>query len=158
MTTSHVMSTSIVIKICLREKKTFCHGKIWNTKSSKRIIKFRNYIPSVNLSLKSWFSEAAAYRCFSKKVFLKFLQYSQENTCAGRCRPSLTEQLWCLLLDLRCRKYFSAESGIYCWESHRFLLRSPLETRVKCQKPKNTFFYRGVSVAALELLCKKRCF
>ena len=41
---------------------------------------------------------------------------------------------------------FSAESGIYCWQSHLFLPRTPVETRVKRQKqpPK--------------LLCKKRCF
>ena len=41
---------------------------------------------------------------------------------------------------------FSAESGIYCWQSHLFLRRTPVETRVKRQKqpPK--------------LLCKKRCF
>ena len=29
---------------------------------------------------------------------------------------------------------FLAESDIYCWQSHRLLLRTPLETRVKRQK------------------------
>ena len=28
-------------------------------------------------------SEAAVYRCFWKKVFLKIGQYSQENNCVG---------------------------------------------------------------------------
>ena len=41
---------------------------------------------------------------------------------------------------------FSAGSGIYCWESHRFLLRTPLETRVKRQ------------MQPLKLLCKKGVF
>ena len=51
-----------MIKICLREKKTLGH----NITNFKRIITFRNYLPLVNLSLKSWFSEAAVHRCFSK--------------------------------------------------------------------------------------------
>ena len=41
---------------------------------------------------------------------------------------------------------FSAESGIYCWQSHRSLLRTPLETRVKRQKQR------------LKLPCKKGVF
>ena len=38
---------------------------------------------------------------------------------------------------------FSGESGIYCWPSHRFLLRTPSKTRLKPQKQ------------PLELFCKK---
>ena len=38
---------------------------------------------------------------------------------------------------------FSGESGIYCWPSHRFLLQTPLKTRLKPQKQ------------PLELFCKK---
>ena len=71
------------------------------------MIKFSKYLPLVNLSLKSWFSQAAVHRCFSKYVFLKISQYSQEST--GPCRPSFT--------------FFSAESGIYCRQSHPFLLQ-----------------------------------
>ena len=41
---------------------------------------------------------------------------------------------------------FSAESGIYCWQSHQFLLWTPLEKRVKRQKQ------------PLKLLCKNSCF
>ena len=96
------------------------HSKIWDTKRFKRIIKFRNYPPSVNLSLRCWFSEAAVRRCFSKQVLLKILQYSLENTCSGPCIPFFTEHLRRLLLDFRGSKYFfSAKSGIYCWQSHR---------------------------------------
>ena len=38
---------------------------------------------------------------------------------------------------------FSAGSGIYCWESHRFLLRTPLETRVKRQKQPLKFLFKN---------------
>ena len=47
-----------VKKSCLREKTIL--------KDFKRIIKSRNYLLSVNLSLKFWFSEAAVRRCVSK--------------------------------------------------------------------------------------------
>ena len=64
--------------------------------------------------------------------------------CAGPCRLSFTEHMRWLLLDFRGSKYiFSAESGIYCWQSHWFLLQTPLKTRVKPQKQ------------PLELFCKK---
>ena len=67
-------------------------------------------------------------------MFLKISQHSQENTCAGPCRPSFTDHLQWLLLDFCGSKYFcSAESGIYCWQSHWFLLRTPLKTRPKPQ-------------------------
>ena len=60
--------------------------------------------------------------------------------------PSFTEHMRWLLLDFRDSKYFfSAESGIYCWQPHRFLLRTSLKTGVKPQKQPS------------ELLCKKRC-
>ena len=39
--------------------------------------------------------------------------------------------------------FFSDESGIYCWPSHRYLLRTPSKTRLKPQKQ------------PLELFCKK---
>ena len=62
----------------------------------------------------------------------------------GTCRSSFTEHLRWLLLDFPGSKYFfSAESGIYCWQSHRFLLRTSLTTRLKPQKQ------------PLELFCKK---
>ena len=69
------------------------------------IIRFRNYLPLGNMLLR-WFSEAVVYRCFSKRVFLKISQYSQENTCGGPCRPSFTEHLQWLVLDFRGSKYF----------------------------------------------------
>ena len=82
---------------------------------------------------------------FFKKGVLKISQYSQENTCAGRCRPYFTEHLRWLLLDFRGSKYFiSTESGIDYWQPHRFLLRTPLKTRVRPQKQ------------PLELFCKKK--
>ena len=117
-------------------------------KRFKKIIKFRNYFPSVNLSPRCWFSEAVVHRCFSKQVFIKTLQYSQENTYTDPYRPSFTEHPRWLLLDFCGSKYFfSTESGIYCWPrvAHLVLLRTPLTTRVKPQKQ------------PLALFCKKRC-
>ena len=41
------------------------------------------------------------------------------KTCAGPCWTFFTEHLRWLVLDFRGRKhYFSAEYGIYCWQSH----------------------------------------
>ena len=101
----------------------------------KRIIKFRNHLPLINLSLRCWFWKAAVHWCFSTWVLSKILQHSQENAFAGLCRPSFTEHLRWLLLNFCESKYcFSAESGIYCWQSRRLLLRTPLKTRVKPQK------------------------
>ena len=112
----------------------------------KRIIKFRDSFLPVNLSLRCWLSGEAVHRCFSKQVLFKISQFSQENTCAGPCRPSLTEHLSWLLLDFRGSKYFfSGESGIYCGVSHRFLLRTPLKSRLKPQKqPLKLFCEKGV--------------
>ena len=49
-----------------KKHSTIVKFRIQKDNSFKRIIKFRNYLPSVNLSLKSWFSGAAVHRCFSK--------------------------------------------------------------------------------------------
>ena len=87
----------------------------------KRIIKFRNHLPLINLSLRCWFSKVAVHWCFSTWVLSKILQHSQENAFAGLCRPSFTEHLRWLLLSFRESKYFfSAGSGIYCWQSPGF--------------------------------------
>ena len=75
-------------------------------KRFKRLIKFRNYLPLVNLSLRCWFSEAVVHKYFSKQVLLKIWQDSQENTCAGPCRPSFTDHLRWLLLDLTADAFF----------------------------------------------------
>ena len=74
------------------------------------------------------------------------MQHWLENMCVSPCRPSFTEHLQWLLLNFRGSKYFfSAESGIYCWQSHRFLLRTPLKTLVKPQKqPRELFCKKGV--------------
>ena len=72
----------------------------------KRLIKFRNYLPLVNLSLRCWFSEAIVCKCFSKQELLKISQDSQENTCAGPCRPSFTDHLRWLFLDLTADTFF----------------------------------------------------
>ena len=81
-------------------------------------------------------------------MFIKISQYSQEKICNGRCIPSFTEHLATLAASGFSRQQilFSAKSGIYCWQSHLFLPRTPVETRVKRQKqpPK--------------LLCKKGVF
>ena len=82
------------------------------------MIKLRKYLPSVNLSLKSWFSEAAVHRCFTKQVFLKISQYSQEKTCAGRCIISFTEHLRWLLLDFRSSKYFFQLNLVFIADSN----------------------------------------
>ena len=61
--------------------------------------------------------------------------------------PPLTEHLRWLLLDFHGSKYFfSAQSAIYCWRSHRFLLRTSLKTGVKLQMQR------------LKLPCKKGVF
>ena len=92
-----------MIKICLRETLTDTKFRI--LKDFKGMIKFRNYVHSVNLPLKCWFSEAAVRRWFWKSEFLKISQHSQKNTCAAPCRPSFTEHLGWLLLDFRGSKY-----------------------------------------------------
>ena len=66
-------------------------------------MKFRNYLFLVNLSLKSWFSEAAVHRFFFKIGSLKNLAIF---TGKHLCWPlqALLYLLW-LLLDFRCSKY-----------------------------------------------------
>ena len=79
----------------------------------KRIIKFRNFLPSVNLSLRYWFSGAAVHWCFSKKVFFKISQHSQksiyglilQDTCGGcfwifAAANTFFSWIWYLLLTV----------------------------------------------------------
>ena len=83
----------------------------------KRIIKFRKYLPSVNLSLKSLFSEAVVHRCFSLML---------ENTCAGRYSPPFLRTPTVAASGFsRQQILFSAESGTYCWQSHEYLYFPP---------------------------------
>ena len=105
MTTSHLICTFLWKKMFGR-KKAFVITKFRTLRAFERIIKSWNYLPLVSLSLKSWLSEAAVHRCFSKEMFLKISQYSQENTCANPCRPSFTEHLRWLLLGFCVSKYF----------------------------------------------------
>ena len=91
---------------------------------------------------------------FKKYVLLKVSQYSQENTCPGRCRPpSFTEAFFyrtptvaeCVFS--RQQILFSADCGIYCWQSHWQLSSELLrKQRIKRQKQ------------PLKLLCKKCVF
>ena len=61
---------------------TFGHSKIQDAKSFEKIIKFRNYLFSVNFSRRCLYSESTVHRSFPKQVFLKTLQYSQGNISA----------------------------------------------------------------------------
>ena len=45
------------------------------------MIKFRKYLPSVNLSLKSWFSEAAVQMFFKIVVLKNFAIFTGKNLC-----------------------------------------------------------------------------
>ena len=97
-------------EFCEISKNTFFYRTAllaaFNYKRFKRIIKFRNYFLPENLSLRCWFSGEAVHGCFSKMVLLKISEYSQENTCAGPCRPSFTEHLSWLLQHFRGSKFF----------------------------------------------------
>ena len=58
---------------------------------------------------------------FFKIVVLKklcILQYSQENTCAGRSRPSFTEHLRWLLLNFRGSRYFIQLALVFAADSN----------------------------------------
>ena len=93
-------------------------------------------------------------------MFLKILQHSQENTCAGPYRPAFTEHLRWLLLNFRgsSKYFFSVESGIYCWQPHRFLLRTSLKTRVQPQKqPLKLFEKKGVLRNIANFTRKRLC-
>ena len=84
------------------------------------------------------------FRRSRSRIFFKIGALKNFPLLAGTCRPSFTEQLSWLLQYFRGSKYlFSGESGIYCWPSHRLLLRTPSKTRLKPQKQ------------LLELFCKK---
>ena len=48
------------------ESSALLHDKRLHDKKFKRIKRIRNYLPSVNLSLRCWFSETAIHRCFSE--------------------------------------------------------------------------------------------
>ena len=98
--------------------------------------KFRNYLPSVNLSLTCWFSDAERLHFFKIDVL--------KDIAILKNKLLFTEHLRWLLLDFWGSKYFfSAESDIYCWQSHGFLFRISLKTWVKPWKQ------------PLGLLCKK---
>ena len=88
-----------------------------------------------------------SHRCFFKRGILKNFLILKPLFHKLKCRPSFTEHLRQLLPDFQYRKhfFFSAELGIYWRQSHQFLFRTPLKTRVKPQKQ------------PLELFCKKRC-
>ena len=75
----------------------------------KRIIKFRKYLPSVNLSLKSLFSEAAVHRCFSQML--------GKHLC-WPLQTSFSEHLRWLLLDFRGSKYFFQLTLVFTVDSH----------------------------------------
>ena len=58
------------------------------------------------------------------------------------CVLAFTGQLRWLLLAFRCSKYFvSAESGIYCWQSHWLLSRLPWK---HVEQPLELFCKKGV--------------
>ena len=84
----------------------------------------------VNLSLRCWFSEASFRRCFSKYISLEILQYSQENTCAGPCGSSFTENLQWVLLHFCGSKYFFFSWICYVLLTVAQLLRTTLKTRI----------------------------
>ena len=67
----------------------------------KRIIKFRKYLPSVNLSLKSLFSEAVVRRCWKTPVLAVTVLLFRTPTVTAS--GFLGQQI-----------LFSAESGTYC--------------------------------------------
>ena len=52
------------------------------------------------------------------------MQYSLENTCAGRWRPPFTEHLQCLLLDFRGRKCFF--QLVFIADNHNGFCSEPL--------------------------------
>ena len=92
-------------------------------------------------------------------MFFEISQYSQESTCSCPCWSFFTKHLWWLLLDFRSSKYFfSAESGIFCWQSLLFLPRTLLKTRVKAQKlPIELFCKKGAPRSFASFTGKKLC-
>ena len=130
-------------KTCYMTKLFRC-SKIYDTKRSKRI----NQESSVSGKFVTdvLIFRSSCSQMFSKRGILKNFSILEPLFDKLSCRPSFTEHLRWLLLDFRDSKhFFSAELGIYWTQSHRFLFRTPLKTRVKPQKQ------------PLELFCKKRC-
>ena len=124
--------------------KPFRYSKIQVTKRSKRINQespvSRKFVTDVLIFRNSY------SQMFFKRGILQNFAKLEPLFNKLSCSPSFTEHLRWLLLDFRDSKhFFSAELGIYWTQSHRFLFRTPLKTRVKPQKQ------------PLELFCKKRC-
>ena len=116
--------------------------------------KIMNYLPSVNLSLRSWFSEAAVHRCFPKQVFLKILQYW--SLFLIKLQAFFTEHLRWLFPDICGSK--SDEFGTYCWHLHRFLFQTLLKTRFQPQKqPLELFCKKGVLKNFINFIGKHQC-
>ena len=85
------------------------------------------------------------FRSSRSQMFFRIGALRQEKSRAGSYSSSFTEHLQWLLLDFCSSKYFfQLNLVIYCWQSHRFLLRTPLKTPGKPQKQ------------PVELFCEKR--
>ena len=84
---------------------------------------------------------AAAHRCFSKWVFLKVSQhwslFSIKLQAFFYRTPAVAASGFS-----RQQIPFSAKSGMYWRQSHRFLSRTPLKTRVKLQRQPLQLFYK----------------
>ena len=104
------------------------------------------------MSLKTWFSEVTFHRCFPKWVFLKVLQYSQENTCSGRCRPPVKDYRVLLLQNTYgcCFWIFTAENAFFNWLRYLLLTVTPVF-------PPNSFGVKRQK-QPLKLLLKKGVF
>ena len=98
----------------------------------KRIIKFRKYLPSVNLSLKSLFSEAAVHRCFSQML--------GKHLC-WPLQTSFSEHLRWLLLDFRGSKYFFQLNLVLTADSHMSICIS--RPQALCLTPGPKFAFTG---------------
>ena len=84
------------------------------------MIKFRKYLPSVNLSLKSWFSEAAVQMFFKIVVLKNFAIFTGKNLCWPLHTFFYRTPTLAASGFSRQQIFFSAESDIYCWQSHLF--------------------------------------
>ena len=100
----------------------------------KRITKFRKYLPSVNLSLKSLFSEAAVHRCFSQML--------GKHLC-WPLQTSFSEHLRWLLLDFRGSKYFFQLNLVLTADSHMSICIS--RPQALCLTPGPKFAFTGVA-------------
>ena len=70
-----------------------------------------------------WFSEAAVQMFFKIGVLKNFATLTGTSTFAGLFLQN-TYGVW---IVSAANTFFSAESGIYSWQSHRLLLRIPLK-------------------------------